>query len=168
MHDHDDAMVQRQLDELDPFLRGLGQMTRLIYDNGGILAAMSDDLFPIADARFSRTGDRVSYHLRGPVYFNVSRQGKLTLSGQKAGVPLTKALRPYVQLGRLRDFQGSKLVDAPTESFPPPRLLLDSGTAGLLIASRMIDPDSRTVFVPLEQYVNECARLFVDAFKASG
>ncbi|MFP3461104.1 hypothetical protein R5O87_09665 [Arthrobacter globiformis] len=145
-------------------------MTRVIYDKGGIFAAMSDDSFPVADARFSRKGDHVSYHLRGPVYFNVSRQGELTLSGQKAGVPLTRALRPYVQLGRLRDFQGSKLVDAPTEWFPPPRLLLDSGTAGLFIASisRMVDPDSRTVFVPLEQYVNECARLFVDAFKACG
>ena len=130
---------------------------------------MPDVSFPIADARFTRREDRISYYSRGAVYFGVTRGGELTLSGQKDGAPLASALIPYVQMGRLQDLQGSRPEDSPTEWFPPPRLLLDTETSDLFIASvgRGRGPDSRTVFVPLEQYINERARLFVEAFKAS-
>lgn len=169
MHEHDDVGLQRRLDELGAFFRGLGDQTRETYERGGVLAAMPDASFPIADARFSRQDDGISYHSRGAVYFGITRDGELTLSGQKEGAGLTSALIPYVQVGRLQDLQGSVPEDIPTEWFPPPRLLLDTDTSDLFIASvgRGRDSGSRTVFVPLEQYINERARLFVEAFKAS-
>lgn len=169
MHEHDDVELQRRLDELGAFLRGLGDQTRERYERGGILAAMPDASFPIADARFSRQEDGISYRSRGAVYFGITRDGELTLAGQKEGGSLTSALSTHVQVGRLQDLQGSIPEDIPTEWFPPPRLLLDTETSDLFIASvgRGRDADSRTVFVPLEQYINERARLFVEAFNAS-
>lgn len=170
MHEHDGVAVQRRLDELAPFLRSLGHQTRDAYERAGILAAMPDASFPIADARFSRQGEGVTYQSRGAVYFSITRDGELTLSSPAAAAALTSALIPYVQLGRLLDPQDSWPADTPTEWFPPPQLLLDIETNDLFIASvsRRSDSETTMVFVPLEQYITERARLFVEAFKALG
>lgn len=160
--------LQRCLSGLAQFLDGLGLKVLDRYDSAGILAAMPDQVFPIADARFKRHHHSVTYHPRGAVYFTITRQGELKMSGQQEGEALTAALAPYVKLGQLRTSQFSRIEEAPTEWFPPPRLLLDTETTDLFIASVSSGTEisSRTIFVPLEQYIRERARLFVEAFKA--
>lgn len=167
MHARDNAEVQRRLEELAPFLRRLGERTLDAYQRAGVLSAFQDAEFPVADARFIRHGDRLAYHPRGAVYFTINREGELALAGQEEGAPLTGALVPYAWLGRVQDVQGSWSEESPTEPFPPPRLLLDEESSGLFIASISRGGPSRTVFVPLEQYLSERARLFTDAFHAS-
>jgi hypothetical protein len=137
VHEHDGVAVQRRLEELALFLRSLGHQTRETYERvTGVLAAMPDASFPIADARFSRRDDGISYHSRGAVYFGITRDGEHTVSGQKEGAALTSALVPYVQVGCLLDLQGRRPEDIPTEWFPRPRLLLDTVTSDLFIARR--------------------------------
>ena len=89
------------------------------------------------------------------------------LSGQQVDVPLAIALTPYVTVGQLRSVKGGR-AEGPTEWFPPPKLLLDTPSGDLLIASVSRDAAAghQAVFVPLEQYIFERARLFVDAFNA--
>lgn len=168
MHERDNAEVQRRLEMLAPFLSRLGEQTLGAYERGGILAAFQDSEFPIADARFIRHGERLEYHPRGAVYFRINRAGNLALAGQEDGVSLADSLIPYVRLGRLKDVQGRWSEEGPTESFPPPRLLLDSDSSELFIASVSRGAPSGTLFVPLEQYLAERARLFTDAFHKSG
>jgi hypothetical protein len=160
--------MQHRLGGLVPFLDGLGRVALDLYRSGGILAALPDQAFPIADARFTRHNDRIHYHARGAVYFSITRHGELKLSGQEEGVTLAATLAPYVTLGELRSMQGSRTEEAPTEGFPPPRFLLDAETPNLFIASSAsgTGAGARTVFVPVEQYIIERARLFVDAFKS--
>lgn len=167
MHERDNAEVLRRLEQLAPFLRHLGEQTLGTYERAGILSAFQDAEFPVADARFIRHGNRLAYHPRGAVYFSVNRAAELELAGQEHGVPLTDALAPYVRLGHLQDLQGSRSDEAPTEPFPPPRLLLDIDSSELLIASVSRGAPPETVFVPLEQYLTERARLFTEAFHAS-
>jgi hypothetical protein len=160
--------MQHLLGGLVPFLDGLGRVALDLYRSGGILAALPDPAFPIADARFTRQNDRIHYHARGAVYFSITRQGALKLSGHEEAVTLPAALAPYVTLGELRSMQGSRTEEAPTEWFPPPRFLLDAEAHDLFIASsaRGSGTGSRAVFVPLEQYIIERARLFVEAFRS--
>lgn len=168
VHVSGNAEVQHRLGRLAPFLYGLGLMALDLYQAGGILSAIPDESFPVADARFKRHHDSITYHPRGAVYFTITREGELKVAGQPAGTALTAALAPYVTLGRLRTSQGARTEEAPTEWFPPPRLLLDNETTELFIASVSpgTEPGARTVFVPLDQYIAERARLFVEAFKA--
>ncbi|GGH91661.1 hypothetical protein ACFFGR_05430 [Arthrobacter liuii] len=168
MHERDSAEVQRRLDMLGPFLRRLGEQTLGAYERGGVLSAFQDSEFPVADARFIRHGDTLAYHPRGAVYFRIDRAGDLALAGQEQGASLIDSLIPYVRLGRLEDVQGSWSDEAPTEPFPPPRLLLDVESSELFIASVSRGAASRTIFVPLELYLSERARLFTDAFHAAG
>ncbi|MHC6231125.1 hypothetical protein ACX5I6_16175 [Arthrobacter sp. MMS24-T111] len=137
------------------------------YQRAGVLSAFQDAEFPVADARFIRHGDRVAYHPRGAVYFSINRKSELASAGQDEGTPLSNALVPYAWLGKVQDVQGSWSEESPTEPFPPPRFLLDEESSGLFIASNSRGGPSRTIFVPLEQYLSECARLFTDAFHAS-
>lgn len=167
MHERDTAEVQHRLEELAPFLRRLGEQTLDAYQRAGVLSAFHDAEFPVADARFIRHGDRLAYHPRGAVYFSINRKSELAFAGQDQGTPLTNSLVPYVWLGRVQDLQGSWGEESPTEPFPPPRLLLDEESSGLFIASISRGGPSRTIFVPLEQYLSERARLFTDAFHAS-
>jgi hypothetical protein len=102
------------------------------------------------------------------VYFNITRDGVLELAGQDAGVPLTEAMRAYVRLARHDELEDIGPDNGATEWFPPPRFLLDTATSRLQIAAvaRTKRPNSRTRFIPLEQYMDERARLFVEAFLA--
>lgn len=167
MQERDNPEVQRRLQVLAPFLRRLGEQTISAYERGGLLSAFQDSEFPVADARFIRHGDRLAYHTRGAVYFSVSRAGDLALTGQEQEARLADSLVPYVRLGRLQEAQGSWSEEAPTESFPPPRFLLDVESSELFIASVSRGAPLRTIFVPLEQYLTERARLFTEAFHAS-
>lgn len=167
MHGRDNAEVQRRLEGLAPFLRRLGEQTLDAYQRAGVLTAFQDAEFPVAEARFIRHGDRLAYHPRGAIYFRITRKGELALAGQEQGARLTDSLVPYVRLGRVQDVQGSWSEESPTEPFPPPRLLLDEESSGLFIASISRGGHQRMIFVPLEQYLSERARLFTDAFHAS-
>ena len=166
MHERDNAEVQRRLEMLAPFLRRLGEQTLGAYERAGILSAFEDSEFPVADARFIRHGDRLVYHPRGAVYFQINRAGDLELAGQEHKASLTNSLAPYVRLGQLQDFQANGSEEAPTEAFPPPRLLLDSQSSELLIASVSKGAPAQVVFVPLEQYLIERAQLVTEASNA--
>ena len=168
MHEHDQAEVRQRLEVLAPLLRRLGEVTLAAYERAGLLAAFQDAEFPVADARFIRHGDRLAYHPRGGVYFRINRRGELAFGDQDVGADLTDCLVPYVRLGRLQDVQGRWSEEAPTEPFPPPRLLLDIESSELFMASVVSGAPARMIFVPLEQYLTERARLFTDAFHASG
>jgi hypothetical protein len=168
MQDPDQGELRRRLELLAPFLRDLGSRILESYAKAGILAAIPDNAFPVSDARFTRKAEGYAYHPHGPVYFNIARDGELELAGQDAGVPLTEAMRAYVRLARHDELEGIGPDDGATEWFPPPRFLLDTATSRLQIAAvaRMKRRNSRTRFIPLEEYMDERARLFVEAFLA--
>ena len=166
MHGRDDAEVRRRLELLAPFLRRLGEQTLGAYERAGVLSAFGDLEFPVADARFIRHGDRLAFHPRGAVYFRINRAGELVLAVQDPGASLPGSLAPYVSLGHL-DGPDRWSEEAPTEPFPPPRLLLDTESSDILIASVSRGTPTTTVFVPLEQYLNDRARLFTEAFSAA-
>ena len=167
MQDPDHVELKRRLKLLAPFFRDLGARTLETYAKAGILAAIPDKSFPVADARFTRKAKGYAYHPHGPVYFSVTREGELELAGQGAGVPITEAVTAYVQLARQQDLEDSGPDDGATEWFQPPRFVLDTDTSRLSIAARTKRPNSRTLFIPLEQYMDERAQLFVEAFRAA-
>ncbi|MFJ4029053.1 hypothetical protein ACIPWF_16890 [Paenarthrobacter sp. NPDC089989] len=55
----------------------------------------------------------------------------------------------------------------PHRRFPPPKLLLDSETTQLYIASQGRHRGASAIFVPLEQYITERVRLFIEAIHAT-
>jgi hypothetical protein len=169
MHDPDQAELKRRLDLLAPFLRDLGFRTLESYAVAGILTALPDSAFPVADALFRRTAEGLIYHPHGPVYFTITRAGELEFGGPGSGVPLTDAIIGYVQLAHEQDLEDAGPEEGATEWFPPPRLVLDTDTARLYIADviRTHQPKSRQSFVPVEQYIEERAQLFVEAFRAA-
>ncbi|KRE54843.1 hypothetical protein ASG92_24420 [Arthrobacter sp. Soil736] len=153
---------------LAPFLRALGHRTLETYAAAGILTALPDTAFPVSDALFRRTAEGLTYHPHGPVYFTITRSGELEF-GLGSGIPLTDAIIGYVQLAREQDLEDTAPEEGATEWFPPPRLVLDTDTARLYIAavSRTHQPASRPSFIPVEQYIEEQAQLFVEAFRAA-
>lgn len=169
MHDPDQGELRRRLELLAPFLRALGSRTLETYAAAGILTAVPDSVFPVSDARFSRTAEGLTYHPHGPVYLTITRSGELELGGPGAGVPLTDAMIGYVQLAREKDLEETETGEGATEWFPPPHFVLDTDTSRLYIAgtSRMHQHTSRQRFIPVEQYVEEHAQLFVEAFRAA-
>jgi hypothetical protein len=102
------------------------------------------------------------------VYFTITRSGELEL-GPGVGVPLTDAIIGYVQLARKQDLEDAGPEEGATEGFPPPRLVLDTDTSRLYIAdvSRTHQPKSRQSFIPVGQYIEERAQLFVEAFRTA-
>ena len=168
MHDPDQDELRRRLESLAPFLRALGHRTIETYAAAGILTALPDSAFPVSDARFHRTAGSFTYHPNGPVYFTITRSGELEL-GPGRGIPLTDAIIGYVQLAREQDLEDAGPEEGATEWFPPPRFVLDTDTARLYIAAvgRMHPPKSGQSFMPVEQYIEEHAQLFVDAFRAA-
>lgn len=60
-------------------------------------------------------------------------------------------------------------MDGATEWFPPPRFILVAETSRLYIASvaSILCTKNTAGFVPLEDYVNERAHLFVEGFQAA-
>jgi hypothetical protein len=169
MHDPEQAELKRRLELLAPFLRDLGYRTLETYAAAGIPTALPDRAFPVADARFHRTAKGLTYHPHGPVYFTITRTGELEFGGPGVGVPLTDAIIGYVQLAHEQDLEDAGPEEGATEWFPPPRLVLDTETARLYIAdvSRAHLPKSRQSFLPVEQYIEERAQLFVEAFRAA-
>lgn len=168
MHDPDPGELKRRLELLAPFLRNLGSRTLGTYAAAGILTALPDGAFPVADARFHRTAEGLAYHPHGPVYFTITRTGELEL-GQDVGIPISEAMRAYVQLAREQDLEDAGPEEGATEGFPPPRLVLDTDTSRLYISDVTLtrQPLSRPGFVPVEQYIEERAQLFVEAFRAA-
>lgn len=168
MHDPSQGELRRRLELLAPSLRALGYRTLETYAAAGILTAVPDSAFPVSDARFHRTAEGLTYHPRGPVYFTITRSGELEL-GPGRGVPLTDAIIGYVQLAREQDLEDAGPEEGATEWFPPPRFVLDTDSGRLYIAavSRMHQPKSRQSFMPVEQYIEEHAQLFVEAFRAA-
>lgn len=168
MHDPDQGELRRRLELLAPFLRALGSRTLETYAAAGILTALPDSAFPVSDARFHRTAEGLTYHPHGPVYFTITRSGELEL-GLGGGSPLTDAIIGYVQLAREQDLEDAGPEEGATEWFPPPRFVLDTDTARLYIAavSRTHQPKSGQSFMPVEQYIEEHAQLFVEAFRAA-
>lgn len=169
MQDPDQAELKRRLALLAPFFGDLGARILETYAKAGILTAIHDSSFPVSDAVFIRKAQGYAYHPHGPVYFSITREGELELAGQGAGVPITEAINAYAQLARQQDLEDIGTEDGATEWFPPPRFLLDTDTSRLYIAAvaRTKRPNSRTLFIPLEQYMEERAKLFVEAFRAA-
>lgn len=168
MQDPDQGELKRRLELLAPSLRALGIRTLETYADAGILTALPDNAFPVSDALFRRTAAGLTYHPHGPVYFTITRTGELEL-GTGSGIPLAEAIFQYVQLAREQDLEDAGPPDGATEWFPPPRLVLDTDTDRLYIAavSRTHPPKSRQSFIPVEQYIEEHAQLFVEAFRAA-
>lgn len=168
MMDPEQGELRRRLESLAPFLQDLGARILETYAKAGILTAIPDGTFPVSDALFTRREGVLAYHSRGPVYFDITREGKLELAGPGGGSPLTAALIPYVQLVHHEDLgETGREDDGATEWYPPPRFLLDTDTTRIFIESvaRTEEPPSRTVFMPLERYLDERAQLFVQAFR---
>ncbi len=168
MHDPDHEELRRRLELLGPFLRTLGHRTLETYTAAGVLAALPDPFFPVSDARFRRTAEGLTCHPKGPVYFTITRSGELEL-GTGIGIPLTDAMIKYVQLTREQDLEDAGLEEGATEEFPPPRLVLDIDTSRLYIASvsRAHQPNPPRSFIPVEQFIEERAQLFIEAFRAA-
>jgi hypothetical protein len=169
MRDNDQIELKRQLALLTPFFRDLGAKTLGTYAAAGVLAAISNSSFPVADAACTHRAAGVACHPHGPVYFSVNREGELELTGQRAGVPITEAISPYVQLARREDLEDVGQAEGATEWFPPPRFLLDPDTHQLLIATvaGAKRPSTGTLFIPVETYIEERAKLFAEAFRAA-
>jgi hypothetical protein len=169
MNDSDRKELKRRLITLAPLFGDLGARTIETYARGGILDAIADGSLPVSDARFTRKNGRYIYHLQGPVYFYMTRAGELQLAGQHADVSLAEAMLDYAHLGRRGELEDAAVVEGATEWFPPPRFLLDveAGASRLYIASVSagIPGQLRPRFLPLEEYVEERARLFVTAFR---
>lgn len=168
MRERDNEELRRRLGLLVPFFRDLGHRTLQTYDAAGVLTALPDASFPVSDARFHRTAGGLTYHPHGPVYFTITRSGVLEL-GTGMGADLTDAMIRYVQLTREQDLEAAGPEESATEEFPPPRLVLDTDTSRLYIAalSPTHEPDSHPSFIPIEQYIEERAQLFIDAFRAA-
>lgn len=168
MTEPDQRELQRRLESLAPFFQDLGARILESYAAAGILSAMPDGAFPVADALFTRKAGDLAYHPRGPVYFSITRTGKLELGVAGQGTPLPAALHAYVQMVSHQDLkEAGRPDDGATEWFPPPRFLLDKDTSRLFIES--VDRTGRhpfwTVFMPVEQYLDERSDLFIQAFR---
>lgn len=169
MQDPDQAELEHRLGLLAPFFRDLGVRVLETYARAGILAAMPANAFPVSDAVFTHKGNGYACHPHGPVYFSITREGVLELAGQGAGVPVAEAIRPYAQVARREDLEEAGPMEGATEWFPPPRFLLDPDTDRLYIGAvaGIKRPGPLTHFIPVEQYVEERARLFAGAFRAA-
>ena len=170
MHDPDHRELRRRLESLAPFFRALGSRTMQTYAAAGILAALPDSVFPVSDARFRRTVQGLTYRSHGPVYFTITRSGELELGGPGAGVPLAEAIIDYTQLVQRLVLGDDGPAEGATEWFPPPRFVLDTDTSLLYISSsgRTHEHTAKQSLIPVEQYIEEHAQLFVEAFRAVG
>lgn len=170
MNDPAQGELRHRLEMLAPLFQDLGSNTRDAYANAGIFEALADVAFPVADAVFHRGDQGYSYHPHGPVYFTVDRGGTLSLAGPGAGRPIAEALANYVQLADHRDLSKAGTVEGATEWYPPPSLLLVRETSELFIAqvTGIRRAEAGTGLVLLRQFVDEKARLFVEAFRAAG
>ena len=169
MRDDDQLELKRRLAMLAPFFRDLGARTLETYAAAGVMAAIPDNYFPVSDAVCHRDDAGFACNPHGAVYFSVSREGELQLAVQGAGVPITEAISEFSQLARLEDLEATGPMEGATEWFPPPRFLLDPDTHRLYIAAvaGVKRSDPRTLFVPVEQYIEERAKLFTEAFLAA-
>ncbi|MHA7288685.1 hypothetical protein ACX80V_03405 [Arthrobacter sp. MDT3-24] len=102
------------------------------------------------------------------MYFTITRSGELEL-GTGIGIPLPDAMLKYVQLAREQDLEDAGPEEGATEEFPPARLVLDTDASRLYIAavSPMRQTNSRPSFLPVEQYIEDRAQLFIEAFRAA-
>ncbi|MET3721722.1 MULTISPECIES: hypothetical protein [unclassified Arthrobacter] len=169
MMDADEAELQRRIALLVPFLRELGSRTLKTYAKGGILEAIPDNSWPVADALFKRRDNGFTYHPHGAVYLNITRDGDLQLALPDGAVPLHEGMTQYMQLAHETDLEDSGPADGATEWFPPPQFVLVAETSRLFIESAALSGRSgiTTGLVPLEQYVGERAQLFVEGLRAA-
>ncbi len=170
MNDPAHEEVRHRLQLLAPLFQSLGTRTGETYAKAGIFDALDDVSFPVSDAAFHRGVEGYSYHPHGPVYFTVTRTGTLELAGPGAGLPLAEALANYVHLADQIDVKEAGPLEGATEWFPPPRLLLVRETSELYIArvARIRRLETGTGIVLLEQFIDEKAQLFAEAFRSAG
>ncbi|MDR6415235.1 hypothetical protein [Pseudarthrobacter sulfonivorans] len=168
MMDADEAELKRQMARQVPHLRELGARTLETYAKAGILEAIPDDSWPVADALFKRRDNSFTYHPHGAVYLNITRKGELQLALPDGAVPLHDGMIQYMELAREADLDSGPAEGA-TEWFPPPRFVLVAETSRLYIESAALSGSSGITagLVPLEQYVEERAQLFVEGFQAA-
>lgn len=170
MNDPAQRELRHRLETLEPLFQDLGSRTRETYAGAGIFAALTDFAFPVSDAVFTHGAEGYSYHPHGPVYFTINRAGTLELAGPGAGLRLADALAKYVQLADRADLEKAGPLEGATEWYPPPSLLLIRETTELYISqvARIRRSETGTGMVLLEQFVDEKAQLFVEAFRSAG
>jgi hypothetical protein len=159
---------------LAPLFRDLGSWIIGSYTNAGILDAMPDAIFPVSDATFSRERrgflrrQTWVYSPRGPVYFSITRSGRLILAGQDNVASITDAVCERAQLARSGDFPWAT-SDSEVSGVPEmPLFLVDPITSDLYIKSTARNEYQFPMQVrPVGQYVRESASLFIAAFKAT-
>ncbi|MCU1517181.1 MAG: hypothetical protein JWQ75_1902 [Pseudarthrobacter sp.] len=94
----------------------------------------------------------------------------MELAGPGAGLPLTESLAQYVQLSDQADLAEAGPLEGATEWFPPPRLLLVREASELYVSrvSGLRRTETGTGFVLLGDFLDEKARLFIEAFRSVG
>jgi hypothetical protein len=104
-----------------------------------------------------------------PCILNVTREGELQLALPDGAVPLHEGMTQYLHLAPESDLEDSGSAEGATEWFPPPHFVLVLETSRLYIESATPSgrPGITAGLVPLEQYVAERARLFVEGFQAA-
>ena len=154
---------------LVPYLRELGSRTLETYAKAGIPEAIPGNSWPVADALFKRRDNAYTYHPHGAVYLSITREGDLQFALPDGAVPLHEGVTQYLQLASAADLEDSGSAEGATEWFPPPRFVLVAETSRLYIESAALSGRSGITagLVPLEQYVEERAHLFVEGFKAA-
>lgn len=165
----DEAEQKRRIERLVPYFRELGSRTLEKYAQAGITGTIPGDSWPVADALFKRRDNGFTYHPHGAVYLNVTREGELQLALPDRAVPLHEGLSHYIQFAHEADLADSGTAEGATEWFPPPHFVLVWETSRLCIDSAALSgrPGITAGLVPLEQYVEERAQLFVEGIRAA-
>ncbi|UNK47832.1 hypothetical protein [Arthrobacter sulfonylureivorans] len=166
--------LRRRMAVLAPLFRDLGSWIIGSYTKAGILDAMPDASFPVSDGAFSlKTRGFLRrqtwvYSPRGPVYFSITRAGRLILAEQDTDASITDAVCERAQLARPGDFPWAT-SDAEASGLPEkPLFLMDPITSDLYIKVTARNEYPFPVQVrPVGQYARECAGLFIAAFKAA-
>lgn len=166
--------IRRRLAALDPLFRDLSGWIIGRYAKAGILDAMPDGSFPVADAVFSRKTrglfrrPALAYSPRGPVHLSITRPGRLVMAGQDQDNSIADAVAARAILARPQDFPWAQ---EGTGTSPVPHaalFLLDPVTSDLYI--RVTDPATGQTPVlvrPIGPYARENAKLFIAAFEAA-
>ncbi|WP_336714844.1 hypothetical protein [Arthrobacter sp. USHLN218] len=163
--------LRRRLALLDPLFRDLGAWIIAAYAKAGILDAMPNESFPVADAVFSRKTRGIlrrrtwTYSPRGPVYVSTTRTGRLILYGQNPASSITEAVHEQAVLARPGEFPRAQGRQRPRDRPDEPVFLMDPATSDLYI--RVTDPAAHPFpqqVRPFGSYARERAGLFIKAF----
>lgn len=154
----------RRLALLEPLFRDLGAWIIGGYAKAGILDAMPDGSFPVADAKFRKTRGLLgrtswTYSPHGPVYLNITRSGRLLLADQEQDTVITEAIKDRTAFAWPQDLP---------EVSHATLFLMRPETSDLYIRTTEPDiPHSPVLVRPLGQYARERAGRFIAAFEAT-